>query len=180
MKLSLGQLLAVILACLTLAPQCNGAAIPLGGFKNRTADALSRRQCEYDHPSGDYNCNFNLPSLNQIVAHMHDRVDGGIVTKSARAVFHTNLYDPYGPERMYQWIIGWLLANGVTEWYMDFNAASKAWSNTQQSWINKHPDEMQPKLAGWSATSIFGGCYSQALAAAAIVSLLRRAKGSAK
>lgn len=176
MAFSLEHCFAVILVCLTLVRQSNGGAIPVDGIIDHTDNALERRQCEWSNEDARYNCNFNLPSLLQIVARMNDASGGGRATPSARAVFHTNLIAPYGPVLMYDWIISWLFANGIAEWYSDYNAANNYWVQTQQDWIHRYPNDMQPKVPGWSPSAIFGGCFSQALAVAATVSPLCRTK----
>jgi hypothetical protein len=169
MAFLIGRLLVVILACLTMFEQCSSAAIPLDSINNQT-NTLTRRQCVWIAALSDWDCNYNLPSVNQIKIRMRDTNNRGGVTAEARAVFHTNLISVYGTQQMYTWILGWLAANQITQFYADYNSLSMVWNNVQPKWIMDHTNEMLPKTPADNALSIFGGCLSQALAEAAIVS----------
>ncbi|KAJ9634989.1 hypothetical protein H2204_005944 [Knufia peltigerae] len=54
-----------------------------------------RRQCVKDPQTGQYDCDFNLPSVGQMVARFRDTVDGGRAISEATPWFYTRLWSAH-------------------------------------------------------------------------------------
>lgn len=78
--------------------------------------SLSKRQCVKNPATGIYDqnhCDHLLPTLDEIVARIHDTSDGGWGTPAAAAVFYSNLALKERPSeddvrKSAEWVLAWL------------------------------------------------------------------------
>ncbi|KPI37563.1 uncharacterized protein AB675_3953 [Cyphellophora attinorum] len=103
---------------LLLATQCFVASgWPLSAPRNETK-TLFRRECDYKPGSStDFDCDFTLPTVDQIIAHLRDTAHGGLADDQHSAVFYTNLAYPQGQWNAEQmtWVHTWLKASEMTD-----------------------------------------------------------------
>lgn len=155
---------------------------------------LRQRKCvevpstgtETGEPAFEWVCDFWYPKISEMIVRMYDIAEGGRVTDQAGAWFYTNLREPTSAERgnpddpgnakaVYQvhaeWIMHWLLGNGITEHCSAFNSLDKRWKSQQLGFIEANEEYMEnfsedelKRIGG--GVNIFKNCHLQALARA--------------
>ena len=155
-----------------------------------------KRQCVWsptEIEGGDYVCDFNYPTISEMVDRIQDTNDEGRATAPRSVFFYTNLREPTDAE--YEevekamekamngkkigrvkwavhgaWIASWMKAKNIDH-YSAFDAIKTTWKVRQGSWVEEWTDYMEnpddPKPYGGSY-NIFKNCFLQAVAFAAI------------
>ncbi|EHY53251.1 hypothetical protein HRR83_005904 [Exophiala dermatitidis] len=141
-----------------------------------TTKELQPRQCVRNPVSGTYDCDFLLPTLDQLVARFRDINDGGRATPQNRVWFYTNLdilTSGVDPDVILGWCRGWMIAQGIPSYYVG-DGMNRQWQMEQERFIEDHPIEFALNNQPWdrsrSAVDNFNNCYFQAAAAAALAS----------
>jgi hypothetical protein len=80
-----------------------------------TTHALHRRQCTHRPNSDQYDCDFTLPTLTQIIEHLRDKPHGGMADADHSALFYTNLAYPNTAvtNKELGWIHAYNIAQGI-------------------------------------------------------------------
>ena len=98
----------------------------------RRLHTLIRRQCEWnDKDQGYTDCDFNLPTLEQLVERIHDTDNYGLGDAQHHALFYTNLDDPGITQGTSEpWPHGWM-KNEKLKYYwvedaLDWNCKDKS------------------------------------------------------
>jgi hypothetical protein len=154
---------------------------------------LERRQCKWDATAQDFVCDEWLPTLDEMVARMHDTNDQGRATPETHAFFYSNLISPTTkPEdfqdELYemwyfieQWIANHKDLNIVDNYYgasapghfalnVNWAARQKKYIFDNKALLNAKYTEAGQPVSELRAEFLFDACYSQALAYACQVS----------
>lgn len=127
---------------------------------------LEPRQCVAGAQPGQWNCDFKLPTLQQIVERYRDTADGGMASMARAVWFYTNL-DQENDAAALADCFGWLLKNNIDNYYVK-NAVGRSWLLEQIGWIQDHQDEFLAVTGGNDPSLIFAICLFEALATSAL------------
>ncbi|KAL2434788.1 hypothetical protein ABEF95_007362 [Exophiala dermatitidis] len=134
---------------------------------------LHRRQCIWIEHTLQWDCDFRLPTMYELVSHYQDGHDAGRATPESSVWFYTNLPMQPAEERAQSFlnILGYLMRSGIDA-YSVIDGTNRFWLRTQKDHITSHLEEYRasnPILRpGEDPDDIFDWCYYQAAAAATL------------
>lgn len=138
---------------------------------NTTVSTLERRQCVWNPVTGQYDCDDNLPTLQQIIIRMQDASDGGQATPENHGFFYTNLLNKASPQykedfqRLLQQIYVWAHANKIDDnWFVAAFSLNSAWNMAQGNYLKANSAALAAKYNMPNILKVFEGCYCQAMA----------------
>lgn len=133
----------------------------------QNATLLQRRQCVKDPATGQWDCDFNLPTMLEIVDRYRDTNDGGGAEAHRPVWFYTNLDLDTNNVASIALCRGWMLSNQLDGYYL-MSGISLEWYHEQSDFIWEYRDRFRLAAAGQDPQDIFGICMFEALAISAL------------
>ncbi|KAI1608152.1 hypothetical protein EDD37DRAFT_674867 [Exophiala viscosa] len=160
----------MILIWCTLTPLCLASSFNV----TTTSSDLKRRQCVFDAASSSWNCDFLLPTFEQLITRFQDVSDGGGATPDNIAWFYTNFdggNPDYNFDQLFAWIKAWFEAKGLGSYYI-YDGVNPAWRKYQETFIADHANEIaehnEDDYPGWDTPyATFWWCFFESAASAA-------------
>ncbi|KAK5386339.1 hypothetical protein LTS13_001976, partial [Exophiala xenobiotica] len=128
---------------------------------------LQRRQCAKDPATGQWDCDFNLPTLQEIVQRYRDTNNEGAATADRPVWFYTNLDLAANSAASLALCQGWMLSNQLDGYYV-VSGLDLDWYHEQFDWIQEHRQQFVFAMAGLDPEVIFGECLFEAVALSAV------------